>query len=1259
MQLPRQQKWLLPLMIISWVAIAYCYHLMRPSYDITKYANRIQGYFSELEADLEKNVNNKKFLQNCVAPDSLGKTSPSFEKQLTELRSKPYAIYIYNDKGESIFWSNHYIPVPKDPCKVCKRADEGRITLINLGRSTSTFGILKDSVVVNGERYDVYGFIPIKYNYMRETDYLVEEYAVEQRDGDTNKNYWKTPISDFQSLRYNIHRDVQITQEVTDFPVKDLGNNTVFYLKASRPLVYKLKMYWMFFALIFGFIVNTAFAWQISREVGERRGFFYGLLLFVGCLAAIRTGLYLLDINALLWKIPIFDPAFSDSLLGNSLAEFILNITIICISALFVQSNLKARHLSHYTAKRQTQMVALGYAAIILGVFAIMQGIRHLVLHTNVLFDFENIVSLDYNGIVDIVGIMLLLVALFLVTHRISVLISQTSLTLNKRLMLLACLALGISLAIFLTGIFNGSEVGQLALFSVIYIVSFDIFVESEETNFTWLALWLFIFSFFSSYLLYRYSSEKERIVRLDFAKEMLQTRNSTTEESLDELAKEILLEGTLSDAGDMEEVEELLESRHALDLNFSDSEISFYKMAIDTLEDSPYLQFMEESAPTESAYVRYWRPKNSVGGYVVVLDVQPSKNNKLLLHFVQKELGEAKKVYGEVFVSNKQEEMLEIYANYNYAIYINGKIERSELSDERFSFGEQLKPGLVPPKGEYRFVENAASHSELIYTSPEGLTIIVAQKIGSRLLKWGAFFAYLFAVLVVVLFVMLFIGFLVRRLSKRRNPSLRFSLSLRNRIQFSIIIVIIFNFIVVTFFTIRHLNEKNTEYHTKRANRKSYNVLKDAEQDIKDRHITADSMAAIKNLAKELSYVHSLDINIYDKKGVIVSSSEKEIFEMGVLSPRMNSDAFYKLSRLKQDHTQENEKVGHLHYSTTYLTLNSNNKLMGYLALPYYAERSNLLKDNSEYIKSLLNLYVLLLIVAGVVSIIVANSITKPIAVIGEKLREVKLGKKSEKLEWKGEDELGVLVDEYNNMVAKLEGSAKMLAQTEREGAWREMAKQVAHEIKNPLTPMKLSIQYLQHAYKARPDDLDALFERVAQTLVEQIDNLARIATEFSNFAKMPKGENIVFELNGLVQSVFELFSETGGRVNVELHMAEAPLYIFADKDQIMRVLNNVIKNAIQAIPDGRKGLVLVSLYKESNLAVVRVDDNGAGIPDSVSEFIFVPNFTTKSTGSGLGLAICKNIVEAVNGSIYFRTKENEGTSFYVEFPLEEEAAQ
>jgi nitrogen fixation/metabolism regulation signal transduction histidine kinase len=266
--------------------------------------------------------------------------------------------------------------------------------------------------------------------------------------------------------------------------------------------------------------------------------------------------------------------------------------------------------------------------------------------------------------------------------------------------------------------------------------------------------------------------------------------------------------------------------------------------------------------------------------------------------------------------------------------------------------------------------------------------------------------------------------------------------------------------------------------------------------------------------------------------------------------------------------------------------------------------------------------------------------------------LRQIKIGRRNEAIEWTKADEIGALIVEYNRIIEELDENARILAATERETAWREMAKQIAHEVKNPLTPMRLSIQYLQMQLDNEEILDKEMVEKVSHTLIEQIDNVNHIVSEFSNFAKMPEPENEKVVLNDVVSSVHDLFRKRDD-MDINLYIPIDEIQVFADKNHLMRVMTNLLKNAIQAIPKDRRGRIDIHLFTQDKNAIIKVIDNGEGIPDDMKEKVFKPNFTSKSSGTGLGLAICANIVEGFNGEIYFESSPYEGTTFFVEIPL------
>lgn len=283
-------------------------------------------------------------------------------------------------------------------------------------------------------------------------------------------------------------------------------------------------------------------------------------------------------------------------------------------------------------------------------------------------------------------------------------------------------------------------------------------------------------------------------------------------------------------------------------------------------------------------------------------------------------------------------------------------------------------------------------------------------------------------------------------------------------------------------------------------------------------------------------------------------------------------------------------------------------------------------------------------------IALLLSNLLTKPLRIIRQQISNIKFGSRNESIAWKGDDEIGQLVKEYNNMLLKLEKNSELLAQSERESAWREMAKQVAHEIKNPLTPMKLNIQHLQRIALSNPDDMAERVNKVSEVLIEQIDTLSHIATEFSNFAKLPKTNPELINVNEVLKNVAHLFKQNT-ESEIKLYITQSQ-FIIADREQCLRIFTNLLKNAEQAIPADRQGKIEIITFSNENEVIIKIRDNGCGIPDELKSRMFTPNFTTKTNGTGLGLAMVKNYISSFGGTISFETVVNENTTFTISLP-------
>jgi len=349
-------------------------------------------------------------------------------------------------------------------------------------------------------------------------------------------------------------------------------------------------------------------------------------------------------------------------------------------------------------------------------------------------------------------------------------------------------------------------------------------------------------------------------------------------------------------------------------------------------------------------------------------------------------------------------------------------------------------------------------------------------------------------------------------------------------------------------------------------------------------------------------------------------------------------------------------EHIGKLNYLTGYIDfLNGDFTQIGYIAVPQFFSQDEIRSEIESFLTVIIHIYMIIIVLAIILSLFIGKQLSAPLIVLETKLKDMRLGRRNEKIDYTLNDEIGQLVLQYNRTVDELEQSARLLAKSERESAWRSMARQVAHEINNPLTPMKLTIQQLQRTKKMKDERFDDYFDKSSIMLIEQIDNLSRIAGTFSNFARMPEASFERVDVASKIHSVFQLFSNNNEHVEMYYEGVEHDVFVYADPEQLVQVFNNLIKNAIQAIPDDRNGEIKMTLTELDKEVIITVSDNGSGIDPSIHEKLFVPNFTTKTTGMGLGLAIAKNIIEISGGTITFSTTINEGTTFMVTLPKAE----
>ena len=462
-------------------------------------------------------------------------------------------------------------------------------------------------------------------------------------------------------------------------------------------------------------------------------------------------------------------------------------------------------------------------------------------------------------------------------------------------------------------------------------------------------------------------------------------------------------------------------------------------------------------------------------------------------------------------------------------------------------------------------------------------------------------------------------------------------------------ILLIIIAFLSTGTFSYFHFKKENSEYHEERLQRKKGTITESIDYFLNNHELgpRTDSLVSMfSDKICELANINNIDINIYSLGGKFLISSNPGLFDSHILEEQLSGSILAAIEN-EPDQVLVKSQTDSLVYMSTYNYItNYEDKPIAIVNLPYFDSSDIHRQDLNDYMMRLLLIYVLLFLISILIAYLLSNYITSSLQAIGAQLKKVKISEHNTSIHWRFDDEIGTLVDEYNRMLRELEKSAVRLARTERESAWKEMAKQVAHEIKNPLTPMRLSVQYLERSLKT--EDPEKLKE-FTLSMISQIDTLGSIAEAFSRFANMPALRMENFLVKEVAERVTGLYPE----LNIELVCEDPDLEISADRDQLVRVMNNLINNSIQAIPDGRAPEIGIRVSRIGDEARISVKDNGAGIPESQGEKIFEPRFTTKTKGMGLGLAMVKNIIDGIQGKIWYESEIGKGTTFHISLPL------
>lgn len=1170
------------------------------------------------------------------------------QSALQSLVAQPYFFFFYKTGrlGEHTLttWNTQYVL----PDSVILSTPENT----GFARLENGYYVWKKSAVKNGIAV---GLLPVKWNYIVTNDYLQNGFINGKR---IDKRYTVAPGKASQGNVSSADGKV-LLHLVQVNTAKHSSNNTASIICRLLGILF-----------IFLFIHICASYFVVRTRFVVACGFLFATIL------VLRIISYILPFPMNFRQLGLFDPAvYGADFILRSLGDLLINAALVLWFVVFVRFQLHEKNIRFHFKTRYGKWITLGLGCLlmILATFTGAAIVRSLVADSQISFDVINFFSLSGYTIISFLILSCVATAYYFLCQIVLFVLKPHFQ--RPFIPLFLCVAImGLLILSFRIGhISGGFQIYVLLwLLTFLFLLNSDYFyLIASRIVTSKLVFWIFFFSISISGVILSENNNKDIRNRQHYA-EILATKSNP--------ANETLLNTMLTDF----RADFLADNFHRFANEtsnhfFKDSLVSNNFSGYTDKYDTRIFSFDDKEQPL------YNQDNNSYNELNTILNTQAKPTSipglfyydqayDKFTYIIKKTIVDtSRSLIGYVFIlvsakntksenlypglfSKGNDNAIENSSTYAFAIYNKGRLVSSH-NDYPFAtmFTEKYfagKPYLMfPGKG----------YSEMWYNAGNDKYIVIAKE-NSISIESITLFSYSFCSFLLLTAMVWFINIIFRSRFNFKKLEDYWHLSIRNQIHGTIIFFSVVSFFVIgiatiLFFINRYENNNREKLSsTIRIMEKEVKSSFSKEWFLSDtfRMTEQGNQKTIENNINRISEIHGVDVNLYSINGDLRVSSLPLPYIKGIVSTKMEPKAFFHLSAEKEVQYFQKENIGKLYFLSSYVPiLDAEGNAYAFLNVPYFTSQSKLRDEISNFLVTIINLNAFIFLIAGIVALFITNRITNTFSLIGEKMKKINIGQRNEAIEWHRSDEIGDLVNEYNKMVDKLDESAQALAKTEREGAWREMARQVAHEIKNPLTPMKLSMQFLQKAIANNAPNVKELSNSVANTLVEQIDHLSNIANDFSQFANIGNAKLAAIDLNDSLRSIRQLYA---GSENVTFgwEIQVQPVYIKADKTHINRLFTNLIQNGLQAVPETRRAHIIISETILEGSVLVKIRDNGNGIDEALQSKIFTPNFTTKSSGTGLGLAMCRRIVEQSNGEIYFETSPDEGTTFFISFPVE-----
>ncbi|HHB79981.1 MAG TPA: GHKL domain-containing protein [Saprospiraceae bacterium] len=1215
---------LVVLFLLSLGAGIYLNFSNTPDLVLKKYTKTIQKQLNKDYLSVKKNLEDPEFFNLAFYPDSTTNNN-----KFDHLYNQPYTLLAYED-GQLVKWFNNKLFLPDS---IFRSLDHNGFHKTS---NAYTYIVKKEYTSDDHKKRVGIGIIPIKYAYQID----------------------KLKPSNLFRADPNIPAKIKVRQVESPNVIRGPSSGKT-YLSPEPDFVDTPTQKWLilFFGLAFFFFLSIAN--QIGNKLSQTNPT-RGTMFLLAILTIITVLLNFFDPAVKLNGLGALADTLQLKVLNVSLAVVLFNAVTFVWLMVYLNKTYVFRQDNNLKYWQKIGISVGLNIALMTGIIVVLAIYKQIIISSDVNISFLALLEHKMDSLLGLTVVIISLTALVLFALWMIKFISKLNLNRYERAL---CIALAFFLVLITLVVFNLPYRNSILYGTAILLpFALDFYISDRPRREPYeIYIWFGLTSLFAAVAIYYFQNTREYEEMEKYAQTLSEERDTTAEKEIIDQLHQIVIDPSWDsvyaprpyfykyDKAQLLLINHLQQSKY-LSNNFSHN---FYLFN----DDGP--SFLDQSF-TESEY------RNKIAN---ALQIHPYKNLYLLntsnggfSYFVEQkirikdfeetlvielksEILGTENINSPIFSSSSDYVKLKEIGDYDYATF-KGDVcirKKGNIQNKYYSLEE------IPPPGEGVKSKNGP-YINYVYHSPNGNVVLMRKKAGG-VMQFLSLFSMLFFLISILAIIINLINKLIRFIPEGLQIKLLPGHSFYAKVQSGFLILMYISFIAIGIVTAIHFNNSNKQYHDKRLLRKSGAIHTNLYYTLLNYPTTTpiDSLQDVVEAAiYPLSVIHKMDaINFFGLNGQLIYSSKNEVYLKGVVPPEMDASAFVYLSQNRASQQIKNEDIGNVQFKSSYFPVKHSGDVIGYLGIPYYTKEQARLNAFNDFVSRLLIAYIALFIIALGFIVIGSRFLAAPIKRLSNAIRR----NKNEPIIWEDDDEFKDFVNVYNESLKEKEMHHQLVIKMEKESAWRDMARQVAHDIKNPLTPIQLHIQHFQRSIRDRKMDMDQVekrTDRVTEIILTQINSLLRKVANFQDVANIAEGarENIL--INKILTDI-AMLHENETNVDVFVQLPEESVYVNGNKGQIERVFSNLVKNAVQAIPDDHQGVIVLSLTLEQNYAIVSIKDNGVGIPEHMTDKVFTPNFTTKNSGTGLGLHICKSIVESHNGDIMFTTNRGEGTIFTV----------